>query len=260
MCRLIAYLGPPVGLDRLILAPEHSLLVQAHAPREMTDGTINADGFGMAWWDDRRAEPYVYRSTLPIWADSNLPHLAAYAASGRFMAAVRGATPGQGTDSANTPPFANGRLAAIHNGCITDFRAGFRRNLRTRLSPEAEAAILGTTDSEHLFAWLLTHLPAAKSLDAALERSLAALAEIAPGAAMTLNLVVSDGERLVASRMAHRARAPSLYWLSDHPRFPGGVIIASEPLFGDAAWQGVPENSMVSVGPDRSVNIRSLAH
>jgi len=259
MCRFIAYLGPPVRLDRLILEPEHSLLVQAHAPREMTDGTLNADGFGMAWWDSRRAEPYVYRTTRPIWADVNLPHLAAYAESGTVLAAVRGATPGQDTDIANTPPFAHRNLAAIHNGRIADFRAGLRRTLRSRLSPEAEAAILGATDSEHLFAWLLTHLPAAPSLGAALARSLGALAEVAPGATMTLNLVVSDGRRLVASRMANGARPPSLYWLAGHPRFPGGVVIASEPLFPDAGWRSVPENSVLTVDPDRTVDIRSLA-
>jgi len=259
MCRFLAYLGPPMGLERLIFAPEHSLLVQAFAPREMTDGTINADGFGMAWWDGRRAAPYLYRTTLPIWSDTNLPHLAAYAESGAVIAAVRGATPGQGTDLANTPPFAHGALAAAHNGYIADFRGGPRRNLRARLSPQAEAAILGTTDSEHLFAWLLTHLPDAPDLGAALEKSLATLGEIAPETRITANLVVSDGSRLVASRMARHAQPPSLYWISGGTRFADGVIIASEPLFPDSAWRSVPENSVLTVDPCHRVDIRTLA-
>ena len=48
MCRLLAYLGPPIRLDRLIVEPEHSLVEQSYKPREMTSGHVNADGFGRA--------------------------------------------------------------------------------------------------------------------------------------------------------------------------------------------------------------------
>ena len=51
MCRLLAYLGPSIALNRLISEPEHSLVVQSYAPREMTSGRLNADGFGFAWYD-----------------------------------------------------------------------------------------------------------------------------------------------------------------------------------------------------------------
>ena len=58
MCRHLAYVGPPVTLEKLIIKPEHSLLQQAFAPRHQTHGTINADGFGVGWYDrDTRAEP-----------------------------------------------------------------------------------------------------------------------------------------------------------------------------------------------------------
>ena len=40
MCRLLAYLGPAIALDRLISEPAHSLVVQSYAPREMTSGKI----------------------------------------------------------------------------------------------------------------------------------------------------------------------------------------------------------------------------
>ena len=43
---MIAYLGgPEVTLSSVILEPEHSLLVQSYAPKEMISGVVNADSF-----------------------------------------------------------------------------------------------------------------------------------------------------------------------------------------------------------------------
>ncbi|MHA1113981.1 MAG: ergothioneine biosynthesis protein EgtC, partial [Alphaproteobacteria bacterium] len=240
----------------LVYAPEHSLEVQAYAPREMSSGILNADGFGIAWYDRaRRAAPFTYRNVLPIWNDENLRGLASYVESSCILGYVRSATPGQSLDYANCQPFARGRLASVHNGFVAEFRATLRQNLRGRLSPAAEDAILGSTDSEHLFAWLLHHLPDAADLATALKTSMAVLDELAPDIEMTLNHVVSDGSQLVALRLAHGTEAPSLYWLAGHARFPEAVIIASEPLFDDPGWRRCPEESVISVGEDLDVRI-----
>ena len=58
MCRHLAYLGAPVALSELLLGPPHALVRQAWAPRDMRGGgTINADGFGVAWFPPGAAEP-----------------------------------------------------------------------------------------------------------------------------------------------------------------------------------------------------------
>ena len=169
MCRLLAYLGPPVRLDRLITEPEHSLVEQSYKPREMTSGVVNADGFGFGWYDRaERAEPYVYRSVLPIWNDDNLADLCAFVKADCVMANVRSATPGQLLAAANTQPFVSGALSVLHNGFVTDFKASLLRPIRKALDDESYAAIKGTTDSEHLFAWLLQHLRGAADLRAGL--------------------------------------------------------------------------------------------
>ena len=73
MCRHLAYVGPPVTLEKLIVKPKHSLLQQSFAPRYQTHGTINADGFGVGWYDrDKRVEPARYRTTRQIWAVTTL--------------------------------------------------------------------------------------------------------------------------------------------------------------------------------------------
>ena len=95
MCRLMGYLGIPIQLDRLLNKPEHSLIVQSYQPREMTAGLLNADGFGVGWYAaDRQTEPFIYKNTLPIWNDINLPSLSRYVESGCIVASV--AVPQQG--------------------------------------------------------------------------------------------------------------------------------------------------------------------
>ncbi|HUT50049.1 MAG TPA: ergothioneine biosynthesis protein EgtC [Alphaproteobacteria bacterium] len=260
MCRLLAYLGPPVRLDRLITEPAHSLVVQSYKPREMTSGHVNADGFGFGWYDrTERAEPYVYRSVLPIWNDDNLADLCAFVRADCVMANVRSATPGQLLAAANTQPFVSGALSVLHNGFVTDFKATLQRPIRKALDDESYAAISGTTDSEHLFAWLLQHLRGAADLRAGLGAGLASLMALAPRAEMTLNFIVSDGEQLVASRLAHNVATPSLYSLADPRQFPGAVLIASEPLFDDPAWTPIPEGSLISIDRTRTITVDALA-
>lgn len=259
MCRLLAYLGPPVTLRRLVVEPEHSLMVQSYAPREMTSGVVNADGFGFAWYDSRRPEPFLYRSILPIWADANLEHVASYVESGCVLANVRSATPGQGLDFANTQPFHRGPLSAIHNGFVTDYRAVLARPLRERLSDEAYAHVRGDTDSELLSAWVFEHGQDRAGLPATMSRAIASLSSLAPGAVMSLNFIISDGRGLAASRFALGCEAPTLYYLHDHPGLPGATLVASEPLFDRAAWMSCPEGSILTIDPDNGPEIETVA-
>lgn len=257
MCRLLGYLGRPVQLDHLLYKPEHSLVVQSYQPREMTAGLLNADGFGVGWYHSQRVElPYTYRNTLPIWNDTNLPSLSRYVESHCVVASVRSATPGLAVNLSNCPPFQHGQVLAVHNGFIERFRQTLYRAIGDRLHDELYQAIQGTTDSEHIMALLLqiwTDHPTWSLAEALIETlhvltKLAAPSEIVVGA----NLILSDGDRLVASRFSNRSPAPSLYWLRESLLFPDAVIIASEPLFsGD--WVAVPEQTIVTVAADLSV-------
>jgi glutamine amidotransferase len=260
MCRLLAYLGPTIALARLISEPEHSLVVQSYAPREMTSGRLNADGFGFAWYDAaRQSEPFLYRNILPIWSDANLPSLAGYVAAPCILANVRSATPGQALDFSNTQPFAFDRISVIHNGFVEKFAGAVRRRLRDGFEDETHDAIRGTTDSEHLFGWLVQHVRGAPSLAHGLRHALASLTAHLPEARMTLNFILSDGRTLAASRHAHNGAPPSLYVLDRHARFPDAVLIASEPLFEDPAWRAVPPGHLVTVDEDRRLSLAPLA-
>ncbi|MGF1498468.1 MAG: ergothioneine biosynthesis protein EgtC [Elainellaceae cyanobacterium] len=264
MCRLLGYLGPPIPLERLLFAPEHSLVVQSYQPQEMTAGLLNADGFGIGWYHSELANgqrPFVYRNILPIWNDLNLPDLSRYVVSGQVIASVRSATPGLAVDLSNCPPFRHGSLLMVHNGFIQNFRKTLYRPLRDRLSDALYASIQGTTDSEHLFALLLDQMERDPSLtvEQALAQALSAVFALAHTRDVTVgaNCVVSTGDRLVASRAAYQTPAPTLYWSRNSVNFPGAVVIASEPLFA-GEWHLCPEQSILTVDQTLDTQVQPL--
>ncbi len=262
MCRLLAYLGPPVVGQRLLYEPEHSLVVQSYQPREMREALLNADGLGVGWYHPQRPElPYVYRNTLPIWNDVNLPHLSRYLETHCLLAYVRSATPGLAVSLENCQPFVSDRLLFLHNGYLENFRLGLRRSLRQQLTPEAEQWLQGSTDSEHLCALLLSlrQRSPALSLAQALAATVSHVGDLAAAQsrAFTANVILGTGQELVACRYARQAESLTLYWLRGAPEFPQSLLLASEPLFpGD--WQSVPPQQVLRVGKDLDVSLEPI--
>jgi len=262
MCRLLGYLGAPISLEKLLYQPEHSLIVQSYQPKEMTAGLLNADGFGVGWYDERRGqEPFLSKTILPIWSDINLPYLSRYAESGCFLGYVRSATPPLAVDLTNCQPFSHQQLLFIHNGFINHFRTSLYRPIRNLLSDESYQFIHGTTDSEHIFALLLNFLQQSPrlSLAEALKATLLTLTHLAKAqhTYFSANIIVSDGQHLVASRYANRQPIPSLYWLGSTGELAPGVIVASEPLF-DGPWQACPPHSLLQINHAGQVEMTTL--
>jgi ergothioneine biosynthesis protein EgtC len=253
MCRLVAYLGKPIRLERVISEPEHSLVVQSYRPAEMTSGVVNADGFGVGWYNRALdATPCVYKSPSPIWGDQNLSALSHHIASECIVANVRSATPGQAVDHSNCQPFSFGPLLFMHNGYIENFRSILMRQMRDVLHDDYYAAIAGSTDSEHIFA-LLLHFLHGRPLS--LQTMATAIAETsdqllqwatAKGIHLALNLVLTNGEYVITSRYASKPPAPSLYYTINNALFPQAAVIASERLSVSPDWSVVPEGSIVA--------------
>lgn len=257
MCRLLGYLGQPVLLDRLISQSDHSLVVQSYQPKEMTAGLMNADGFGVGWY--RETEAFMYRNTLPIWNDLNLQSLSRYVESGCVLANVRSATAGLATDLSNCQPFQYDSILGLHNGFIQDFRKTLYRPLRDRLSDVAYELIQGLTDSEHLFATVINELETSANLTEALHRTLKVLSELGEKhqVPFSANLILSDGNQLVASRYAQGVPTPTLYYLVNDPNFPQSVLVASEPLF-EGNWKALSDRCLLTVDDDFEPNITSI--
>jgi glutamine amidotransferase len=238
MCRMLGYLGPPITLQWLLFDPPHSLHEQAWAPEQQLAGVLNADGFGVGWYDfERRPEPARYRTTKPMWADHSFISIAGVVRSTAVVAAVRGTTPPSLNEESSTPPFISGRWLFAHNGKVEGFRDGVASRLRRGLSERRDAGVFGTSDSEVLFAMALDRLDAGISPADALADVVKTVDEQNGG---TLTMLLTDGESLAAT-----AAGNSLSVL-------GGahfVVLASEPFDDDPSWAPVPDRSVVTAVP-----------
>jgi glutamine amidotransferase len=267
MCRWLAYSGPPIFLDELIVKPSRSLLVQSRFARENWisvpgipegDFPTNGDGFGIGWYGERDW-PGLYRDLRPAWSDHNLLHLAQQIRSGLFMAHLRAAIHGI-VQRTNSHPFRHGRWLFQHNGEIPGFPK-LKRTLQMLVREDLFPEIAGTTDSETFFYLALTR-GLEEDPKGALERAVADVEQLRGEAEITepftLTCALSDGANLYAVRYSSNRRSKTLYVNEDRggmkelmgdqaPRLPGHIVL-SEPLDDcGERWHPVPESSFVTV-------------
>jgi glutamine amidotransferase len=255
----MAYHGPPLHLDLLLLRPEHSLLVQSlHATH--SERTTNGDGFGIAWYGDR-PEPGVFRDVRPAWNDDNLKDLAEHVRSSMFLAHIRAAT-GTPIQRSNCHPFKYGRWVFQHNGVVPQFDL-LRRQMMLDVSPELFRNIQGSTDSELLFYMALTYGLEDDPLGA-LQRTVARIEELRAehdvADPLQFSVAVADGETIHAVRYASNHEAITLFFTQDATplreidpaiEIPGdSILIASEPLGSRVRWHEVPESTYIRAGDD----------
>lgn len=246
MCRHLAYLGPPVTLEELLLTPDHSLLQQSYAPRFQRHGTVNADGFGVGWWQpDVRPEPARYRSSRPIWADASFASVAGAVRTGAVVAAVRSATPPLPVEETGCAPFGSGRWLGSHNGVVTGWSAGNGASLRARLSATRVAALEGVSDAEVLVSLALDLIDGGHDPANAIARIVRSVGSNPGG---RLNLLLSDGDRIVATTWGD-----TLFTRVGE----NSITVASEPFGADGDWTEVPDLSLVAASA-RGLSITPL--
>ncbi len=238
MCRHLAYLGAPVTLHDLVVAPEHSLFEQSWAPRRQRHGTVNVDGFGAGWYVDPppgRAEPVRYRRAQPIWTDASFASLAPTISTSCALAAVRSATAGTSPDEAAAAPFTHGRWLFSHNGRLHDWDTA-----RAALLPHA-ADVADTrvgVDSALLFGLAL----AAWQTGAALADGLASAARAGlDHGGGRLTMLATDGT-VVAGVVV----GEPMHLLSTAT----GTVVASEPHDADPGWRELADCTVLQLGPD----------
>jgi glutamine amidotransferase len=216
MCRHLGWLGSEVSVSSLVLDPPYGLRVQSYAPRRQKHGLMNADGWGVGFFDGE--VPRRWRSQAPLWGAVSFDSVAPALRSHCVVAAVRSATVGMPIEASATAPFTDGRWLLSHNGVVD------RAVLPT--APDAESVC----DSALLAATIFAH-----GLDALCD-TIVEVATADPDA--RLNVLAANGSRLVAT-----AWGDSLSVL----RRPDGVVLASEPYDNDSDWEDVPDRHLVEV-------------
>ena len=286
MCRVLAYLGEPILVDDLLYKMDSSLLKQSYAPKML--GMLNLAGFGLAAWDQASHDadsPFMYKTTtMPVF-DLNLKAMAQKVRANCLIAHVRGVAYSHEVQIShqNLHPFRYDGVPTClaHNGDLFDFDE-MKYDLLAHIRPEIAKQIKGTTDSEWMYALLLSQLAdpgrrqQPEELVAAVEQTLTILRQVRLRLGITrsssVNLFVCDGEHMVATRFTfdfgcygetvHEANLSylSLWYTSgqsygfvdDEWKMIGGavnaesVLISSEPLTQDiSTWLEVPEYSLL---------------
>ena len=216
MCRHLGWLGREVTISSLVLDPPHSLRVQSYAPRRQKHGLMNADGWGIGFFD---AEvPRRWRSPAPLWGDVSFDSIAPALRSHCVVAAVRSATVGMPIEASATAPFTDGRWLLSHNGVVD------------RAVLPAGSAAESVCDSAILAAAIF-----ARGLDV-LGETIAEIGAADPDA--RLNVLAANGSRLLAT-----VWGDTLSIL----RRDDGVVLASEPYDDEYDWEDVPDRHLVEV-------------
>jgi glutamine amidotransferase len=191
MCRLLGIASSE---------PTDFKIVLRESPRSMAAlSREHPDGWGIAVFD----EPSGWRVDKGIVCagdDERFHHLAVGSLGTLLVAHVRQKTVGE-TSLLNTHPFEQGRWMFAHNGTVKELAW-----LRAHASAARLAELRGETDSELLFAWLLTrldeagvaHAPASPETDRALGAATRAARERQGFGAF--NFLLSDGATIYAHR------------------------------------------------------------
>ncbi len=214
MCRALLYLGQPVLLDNLLFQPDSALVRQSFMPKMLH--MLNLAGFGLRAWDPASPspdQPFSYASpSLPIF-DRNLKSLAEKVRAMCLLGHVRGVaySPAVDISLANVHPFQfpGVPLVLAHNGDLARM-SDMKPHLAPLIQPQFLANIRGTTDSEWIYALVLSALPDAsrrptgEELIAAVETTLANIrkvrAALGIATSSSVNLFITDGTQLAAVR------------------------------------------------------------
>jgi len=214
MCRALLYLGQPVLLDNLLYQPDSALIRQSYMPKMLH--MLNLAGFGIRAWDPESADPQrafsYYSQSLPVF-DRNLQNLAQKIRPSCVLAHVRGVAYSSRVEISlqNVHPFhfADVPLVLAHNGDLAEM-ARMKPLLAAHIKPQFLAQIHGTTDSEWIYALLVSQFknPGERLAEDEAFQAIAATLDIIREArkklgitlSSSVNLFIANGDQLAAVR------------------------------------------------------------
>ncbi|MBJ3763714.1 class II glutamine amidotransferase [Maribius pontilimi] len=252
MCRLYAmHANEPTRVECGLVQSQNALMKQSRA--DLT-GMMHGHGWGVA--DYPEGVPKIEKQTWAAFHGEHFSKAAARVYAKTVVAHVRRATVG-GTSLQNTHPFQHGRWIFAHNGTVPGFER-VRFLMLDHIDPLHRAEIRGETDSEHVFRYLMSlflrhpEKGLLATVKHGLEQVVAWAREVAPDKPVGLNIVLTDGDRLVGARLNrtlsfirrdHRFKCPICgkpHVLHDPGTRYRAIEVASEPVTQEPEWAEVP--------------------
>lgn len=275
MCRLFGFKSAVVSrAHRSLVEAENALSQQArHHP----------DGWGIGYF--HRGEAFVLKSTGGAAENASFRRASERLASHTFVVHVRRATVGA-VDASNTHPFRHGKWLFAHNGTLHGFDR-LRERMHARLPAPLRERVLGTTDTETLFFYILasiqengvaacgTDVSCGRRVGDAVQAAVDALyretaaADVPPP---IVNFLLTNGSVFVAHRSGRElfmatqkascrdfATCPAEKICMRPTRADDRVnhlLIASERIGDEDRWEEVPDGGMVVLSEDFRLSLR----
>ena len=274
MCRLYAIRSnEETKVECTLVHAQNALLLQSRGDQI---GREHSDGWGIGYYV--AGQPTIEKQASAAFRDLSFSRAAEQVYSDAVIAHVRLATVGTPLVE-NAHPFQYGNWLFAHNGTIQGFQI-LGDELLSETRPELRVSRHGSTDSECFFLWLLSRLldqPCA-SVDGVSnpdrmadhladliqeidERSRAAASVMGIDKAPKLNIVLTDGRSLFASRWNNSLYFAARNGITDceicgiphvhhrHGSLYQSVVIASEPV-SEEIWHEVENLTLLYVTKD----------
>jgi len=231
-------------------------------------GARHEHGWGVVEYPD--GMPILNKEAWAAYHGEHFRKAAARVYSRIVLAHVRKATVGA-PDIDNTHPFLFGHWAFAHNGTVPNFDA-VRELMLDNMDPLHRNEIHGTTDSEHVFHYLLgmwrqtPERPLVGILRDGLGRVVSYCRAVDPDARIGLNVLWTDGTHLVGSRYGRtlwylERKGPHICEFCGKNHIHHGsadgyraVEVASEPISQDEEWMEMPNGTFYTVDPDMCIH------
>lgn len=260
----------PTRVECGLVRAQNALMEQSKGDMQ---GAMHGHGWGVADYPD--GVPIVEKQTWAAYHGEHFAKAASRIYARTAVAHVRRATVGP-MSVENTHPFHHGRWIFAHNGTLPNFDE-VRFRMLDHIDPLHRSEIRGQTDSEHIFRYLLSlvlHNPQVGLLDTVqhgLEQIISWCAEVEPARKVGLNIVLTDGHRLVGSRLNRtlfslcRNRLHTCTICKNthvkHKKSTSyrAVEVASEPVTVDEDWDEVPNGVVFRTTDDFDLKMRRFS-
>lgn len=278
MCRLYAFhANEETKVECTLVHAQNSLLIQSQGD---STGRLHSDGWGIGYYVD--LEPALEKNIAAAYEGIHFSSSAERVYARTVVAHVRMATVGRNSIH-NCHPFQWGKWIFAHNGTVRGVDK-LREEMLREMGAGLAASVVGDTDSELLFHWILARLEQCSllhedgrckldELSRVLGESVVIMDErcagVDPDNPAKLNLVLTNGREIIATRLRN-----TLYWVARHgirdceicgiPHIHHdksvsyeAVVIASEPLSHES-WQEIPDGSIVTVDAELQTTLNRL--
>lgn len=269
MCRLYGFRATEqTKVECSLVHAQNALMEQS---RGDATGTAHGHGWGVVTYPD--GVPHVEKQVWAAYHGEHFRKTASRIYAKMVIAHIRRATVGPPALE-NTHPFVHGSWMLAHNGTVPMFDQ-IRTRFLENMNPLHRNEIKGSTDSEHIFRFLLSlwqqtpQVDLLQTLKAGLRQIIQWCRETDASAPVSLNILWSEGERLVGSCLGR-----TLWYLErnglfeceicGHPHVrhrPAtpyrSVEVASEPITHED-WSPVPDGTVFDIDADLMLHFEPL--